>query len=475
MQKARFKYLSNFLSISFAQIISNLLTFVSFSLIARYLGVNNFGYFSYYLAITFIIVKVVDFGFAPIVFRELSNNPNDYNFFNTAFNVRFFSFLVILFISNLILYIYKFTISNILIFNFLLFSALISYKSLYLRELLDIPFKVHYKMHISSLLVLLENLILLLGVFIIIFFKLKVVEFSFLYLFVSIPSFFILFIILYKKFNYKYKLQINNSKELFYASLPVYFCVIAENFYQQIDLLLLKSYYSTYEVGIYSALIRLVYPFLFIATAYVHNIFPVLSKKRDDYNIEGIDILALSTKLLIIIAVFISAILFTKSYDIIKLVYGVKYVEGDLTLKVLSLGIIPLFLNFYLINFLIAKNQHKIINYYSIILLFSNLIINLIFLNFNSYIVSAFARLTTLFLGLIFLTFKMSKMEIKINFFSLNLFIYTSVLFGILFLLKSMHFIFFIPMYALIGILLLFPLKVINKNEIYFLKTLLKR
>jgi O-antigen/teichoic acid export membrane protein len=330
-------------------------------------------------------------------------------------------------------------------------------------------------MHISSLLVLLENLILLLGVFIIIFFKLKVVEFSFLYLFVSIPSFFILFIILYKKFNYKYKLQINNSKELFYASLPVYFCVIAENFYQQIDLLLIKSYYSTYEVGIYSALIRLVYPFLFIATAYVHNIFPVLSKKRDDYNIEGIDILALSTKLLIIIAVFISAILFTKSYDIIKLVYGVKYVEGDLTLKVLSLGIIPLFLNFYLINFLIAKNQQKIINYYSIILLFSNLIINLIFLNFNSYIVSAFARLTTLFLGLIFLTFKMSKMEIKINFFSLNLFIYTSVLFGILFLLKSMHFIFFIPMYALIGILLLFPLKVINKNEIYFLKTLLKR
>jgi len=107
MYQNRIKYLFNFLSISSAQIISNLITFISFSIIARHLGVDNFGIFSYYLSLTFILTKLTDFGFAPIVFRELSKNYYDYKLLNVSINIRLISFLVLLFISNILLIFFK--------------------------------------------------------------------------------------------------------------------------------------------------------------------------------------------------------------------------------------------------------------------------------------------------------------------------------------------------------------------------------
>jgi len=476
MYQNRIKYLFNFLSISSAQIISNLITFISFSIIARHLGVDNFGIFSYYLSLTFILTKLTDFGFAPIVFRELSKNYYDYKLLNVSINIRLISFLVLLFISNILLIFFKTSNSILMIFNFLMFSALISYKSLHIRELIDIPFKVHYTTYYSSLMVFIENILLLLGVLFIRKFNYGIISFSFLYFIVSVPSLFVLVYLLYKRYEYKYNFQFNNIRELFKLSLPIFLCVISENISQQLDVMLLKFYYTNYEVGIYSALIRLVFPFLFIATAYVNNIFPVLSREEKRTKLGNIDIVSFSIKLLIIISVFITVLLFAKSDEIVHIVYGDKYISGSNALKILSISIIPLFYNFYLINLIIAKNSQKYINYYSLILVFTNLIFNLILLHFFSYYATSIVRALTLFAGFMYLRYIAYKLDFNIKIGTLKI-----IFFTLLFLIisqiisSSIPILFFIFIYLFLGITLIFILRVINKEEIILLMSLFKR
>ena len=85
MQKnASLKIVKNIFSLTIGQGINLLLNFFSIVLAARYLGVNEFGRFSYLIAIVAIISKIIDFGLAPIVFREVSKTTNDFSIINTA-------------------------------------------------------------------------------------------------------------------------------------------------------------------------------------------------------------------------------------------------------------------------------------------------------------------------------------------------------------------------------------------------------
>jgi O-antigen/teichoic acid export membrane protein len=70
----------NLLSITTGQILNLILSFLSITLAARMLGVNDFGNFGYLLAVVSLISKIMDLGFTPIVFRELSINKNNFGY-----------------------------------------------------------------------------------------------------------------------------------------------------------------------------------------------------------------------------------------------------------------------------------------------------------------------------------------------------------------------------------------------------------
>lgn len=465
------KYLINFLSLSGSQIISNLLTFITFSLIARYLGVEQFGIFNYYLAFTFIIVKIIDLGFAPIVFRELSIEKQNYTVFNTALNFRLLLFFIIFLISNIIIIInIKLSIKEIMIFNFLMFSALISYKSVIIRELLDIPFKVNYSIYISSLLVLLENILLLSSVFIIKKFNWGVTEFAFAYFFVNVPSIIALFVIIKRKFTYKYKLEFNNLKWLIISSLPIFVCIISDTILMQIDVVMMKYFNTNYDLGIYSAVIRLVFPFLFIATAFVHNVFPKLSEKKNNNDILA----SFSIRSLYIIATFIAAILFFKSKEIILIVFGKNYLQGHTALEILSISLIPLFYNYFYINYLIAENSQSKMNYYSIIQLFVNLILNFFLLKYLSYNGAAISRLVTILIGAAILSIIAYKMNFKIDYRITNILLFTMIIFSSLWFIQNLNIIVFFILTVIIFTVSVYISKIYQKEEINLLLSLLK-
>ncbi len=468
MIKNKNKYLINFLSLSGSQIVSNLLTFISFSLIARYLGVEHFGIFNYYLAFTFIIVKIIDLGFVPIVFRELSINKTDYTIFNTAFNIRILLFFLILVISNIVIFITNLKFTEILIFNFLMFSALISYKSLLIRELFDVPFKVHYKTYISALLVLLENILLLISVFIIILYKLSVVEFALFYFLVNLPSIIALYIILKNSFHLNYEFGFKRYKWLIKSSLPIYFCIISDTILMQADVVMMKQINTNYDVGLYSAVIRLVFPFLFIATAFVHNIFPKLAEKRRNND----QLVSFSIRSLIVVVTYIAIILFFKSKEIIIIVFGKQYEAAHTALEILSLSLIPLFYNYFFINYLIADNLQSKINFYSLIQLVVNITLNLLLLKYFSYNGAAIARLITILIGsatFTLITKILLKNDIRV-FYIILFFILT---FAVGFLINLLSLLPFLMIFTLCYFICILVSKIYKYDEIEIIKSLL--
>ena len=101
------KITKNIISLTSGQILSILLNFIAIAIAARSLGPQQFGLFSNVLAIIAIISKFADIGFAPIVFRELSKNENDFSLLNSALSIRIVLFLITLVGLN-IFYVFKY-------------------------------------------------------------------------------------------------------------------------------------------------------------------------------------------------------------------------------------------------------------------------------------------------------------------------------------------------------------------------------
>ena len=215
-------------------------------IVARSLSVANFGLFSTLIAIVVILSKVVDFGVEPIVFREFAKDKNDFSLFNTALTLRFILFFVVFFFFNLVAWVLNFSSEEIILTNILFFTIVFSSKIVVIRELLATPFKANLKMHYPVLMAILDQLTLLLLVILMYYIKAGLLYFIIVYTFSNLPGFILMFFFLHKKFNYKFKINLNNVEWLIKQSLPMLGFVILITIFLQMDLLFLK-YYS--EIG----------------------------------------------------------------------------------------------------------------------------------------------------------------------------------------------------------------------------------
>ncbi len=71
------RYVRNFSWLSIAELAIRGSSFVAIILIARFLGAERLGIYSYVMSLAFIFAALVDFGMSPIVIRELARNKKE--------------------------------------------------------------------------------------------------------------------------------------------------------------------------------------------------------------------------------------------------------------------------------------------------------------------------------------------------------------------------------------------------------------
>lgn len=91
----RQKIAKNTFFLTTSQLIARAIGFIYFVILARKLGVENFGIYTFTLAFVYNFVSVADFGLERLVIRDIARRPEKTNeYFSQLFSLRLFLFLI---------------------------------------------------------------------------------------------------------------------------------------------------------------------------------------------------------------------------------------------------------------------------------------------------------------------------------------------------------------------------------------------
>ncbi len=418
------KISKNVLSLIIGRGLDLVLSFVSITLIARYLGVENYGIFTSLVAVIYILSRIIDFGLAPIVFRENSKQNIGFDYINNTISLRAVIYLLLFMVLNLLAFLFGMDRQEILLSNILYLNIIFSAKFFNFREILEVLFKVDLKMHYVMIFNISDNLLLLILILLMPYIDAGLTYVVICYVVANIPGFLLLNIFLRKKYNFSFKIIFSKTKWLVKESLPLFGYVILSALFQQADIIILKNFDSSYAAGIYGAATRLAVPLGIIPIAVVTTMFPIIVQNREKDESKNSLLILLVNKTLFLLS-FTAALLITfKSKELVVVLFGAEFSEAAFPMTILFWAHIFIFFNNFSLNLLTAYEQQKYNFYFSILIVIVNFALIAIFIGQYSFTGTAMAKLGASLLGSIFLVIIYRRVKISYNFFSLRVFIW---------------------------------------------------
>lgn len=346
---------ANFASLLTAEIISRLLQFVIFVYLARSLGKDNFGIFSFGLAFGLIVMVIVDFGLNQLFVREISRNKDlaSKYLFNGIIIKTLLAGLAML-IAYLFLNIMNYPAQvKIVAYILLLFALMQSF-----NELCFSVFRAFERMYYEMCIKILRMLMLVGLIFYLVKnnYGLVVSVWAFPaaeFIVLGVAAFIVYtkFAKISFEFDYRFSNRIVKESSLFF------FSAIFTTLYLYVDQIMISKLRNTAEVGIYSAAANIAIALVFIPLMYANSIYPVISR----FYIKSKKSLKLvyerSFKYMFVLGLPIAAGIFALSDKLILFLYGEEYSASAAVLAMLSGYIFLKFLNPVTGYTLMAINQ----------------------------------------------------------------------------------------------------------------------
>lgn len=414
------KVTSNVSAIFLGRGAEMLITLVSVTLIARNLGVEQYGLFSSIVALTVLVSKFIDIGFGPIVFRETSKKDSSHELLSTAFSLRIILLLGLFLVFNTFSLITSLNQRELLLSNILFLNIIFSSKYMNFRELLEVLFKVNLNMFSVMLFNTVDSIALLILVFLMPYIGGGLEYLVVVYVLANIPGFLLLIFSLKKKYDYKFRFAFHKGIWLIKESTPLFGTVILTTAFQQLDVLLLRSLDSEYSVGLYSAALRLTVPLGIIPQALITTIFPLIVRGRETGSLSTMPATRLVYKILFLFSFSISFIITFKAEHIIKLIFGGEYSDAYLPMTILFWSILFTFFNTFTLNLLTVYNKQKYNFFGTLLTVVVQIILVVILTPLYSYSGVAVARVAAGAVGTIFFIFILREIGIQFNFFSIR-------------------------------------------------------
>jgi len=367
--------------------------------VARYLGPEQFGLFSYAQSFVGLFTAIATLGIDGIVVRELVKDESRRDeLIGTAFWLKVMGALGVLVILAIAI---NFTsndqYTNILIF--IIASATI-FQSF---NVIDFYFQskvlskyVVYANILSLFISSLVKITLILN-------EAPLIAFAWVVLFDS----FVLacgFIYFYIKNNSTFKIQhlkFNKSTavDLLRNSWPLILSGISIGFGMRVDQIFLKEMISAYEVGIYTAGVRLAEPLAFIPMVISQSIFPKLIQMNE---LKDIKQFILLFRAIFYLLFGLAIIIMLLSNVIISILFGNSFSASSHTLAILIFSIPLTYMNILTSKLLLIKGLQHIIMHRQLILVIINIILNLLLIPHYGAIGAAIATvLSDLIVGLL--------------------------------------------------------------------------
>lgn len=359
--------------------------------VARHLGPEQFGLFSYVLAFTAIFGGIARLGLDGILVRELVNHPEKYDtYLGTAFWLKVLgAFIVIGLIAAVVPFTSNDNTTNLFIF---IITAGLIFQSF---EVIEFYFQSQVLAKIVSICKVVQ---LALSSIIKIYLVLTEAE---LFWFVLVTAFDALslaigYFVAYelrKNLAFYKRFDLSIAKQLLKDAWPLIFSAIVVMIYMRIDQIMIKEMLGAYEVGIYSAAVRLSEAFYFIPMLITASLFPaILSAKNQSRELYKQRLQRLYT-FMVWMAIAIALPMTFLSDWLILLLFGQDYQEAGQVLMIHIWASIFVFLGVASGKWFIIENLQRFTLINTSLGAILNVGLNLIFIPKFGVIGAAYATL----------------------------------------------------------------------------------
>ncbi len=455
---------NNIFSVVLVQIVSLFFSLFTFGIVARILTVPDFGKFNYLLALFGFSAKLIDFGINPIVLRETSKRKNFNEYISSTFILKTLLIILLLIVVNIYSFVDNNSFTEKILLNLFVLNIFLSNKYTNIRELLIVPYKVNLRMSIPMGLVLLDSVLLFLLTLTLKNSQHTLLSFVSIYVLSNVPSTIILFLLLKRKEKIIFIFDKKLLKNIIKLALPIYGYTVLTVFYKQIDIVMLGITNGSESVALYSSALRLSTPLMILASATTVTFFPIIVKKIKESK-EINSIVSLILKTLIVLATSIGLFLFFHATEIIKIIFGTKYIASSIPLKFLAIALVFSFINYFSIDLLTALNKQKTSFYYAVLLTVLAVPLYVYILPKYSYIGASLVRLFTMAVGSIFLYRNVvKKVNIKLNLIRIIIWMILNIVFFTI--LKDFNLYLLTIIESIFLIVSLFRSKIFNSNEL---------
>lgn len=364
------------------------------ALVARYLGPEEFGYYSLYMLIIGIGYPLVTLGTDIMIFKFFTNNPHaEIEDIGSIRQLRFFTSFVFG-IATLCIAYYSVKISVFWLISIIAATLVVETQLVY-RDYF-VARRISSKFAISNVT----------GTWISAIIKLITIKIGgslWLFAFADFIQRIVTYVLCLRLYSTK---QISPTfrdevpylklKDLVKSSLPFMLSTFAASLMLYTDQLVLSYFSSISDVGNYSAASKLVVAFYIIPTVLSNVTFPDLAKLYRQRNIEFLRSVTVLYRQTYLIQFAIISILYFFRFEIIAFVYGSDFILTAPIFSILSFTLIFVAANTFNTKILLLYDLGRFVLFRSIIGVVTNLILNVIFIQYFGAIGAAIATLISL-------------------------------------------------------------------------------
>ena len=347
------------------------------SLLARYLGPDNFGILNFCLAFIVIFSMISSLGLQNIVTREIIRSRYKSNkLLGTNFILQlFFSIFCVVLVIGLIDIIKPHDTLIKIFISILSFNLVFNSRDC-IKYWFDSQVQSKYYVWVENGNYVLFSIIKIVYIYL----NAPLIAFVWIFVFEACFSFLCLFLIYFIKGGRPnlWIFELKLAKKLLKDSWPILLSGVAINIYMRIDQIMLGQLIGNESVGVYSVAVRITESFYFIPFAIMISSFPnILQTKKDNFYLYRAKFQSLF-EVMLITSLLIGSIVLIFSNNLILVLFGATYVEAA---SIVNIHIWILLFGFIAIvntQWCITENLQKLNFFIILIGLILNMILNYI-------------------------------------------------------------------------------------------------
>jgi len=370
------RYFANTGWMFFGQILSLAFSFFIGAWVARYLGPENYGAFSYAIAFAGIFGFVSSLGVDGILSRDLVAYPEKRDdLLGTAFRLKLFGGLIAFLAAGITIFLFdNSSLIRILVLLYSLIFVLqaVNVISIFFQSTVQAKKNTRATLTATFISSILKIILILLNQGIIWFMVVGVFD----VIWQSLG-----FIAAYKRSGFKIKtwhFDRRLAKEIFSASWFLMLASASYYIYIRMDQVMVGMFLGEKAVGLYAAAVKFVEIWYFIPSIVCASLFPaIINAKKTDVLIYKKRLKALYL-LMTGISVVIAILTTILAPWAIYLLFGPQYLEAIIILQIYVWSGVGLSIGWVVTQYFLSENRSRDIFLYNLLSMLANVVLNLI-------------------------------------------------------------------------------------------------